>query len=192
MKPSFNPKRPTSFPFSHSVFLTFSLLATSASYAGEGHDHGEKPSMAASTNPRFIATSDQFELVGVLDAKTIALYLDHSATNEPVKKATLTLDIDGKPLTVKPISDGVFEAALPAPLKPGTMAVSATLTTGSTTDLLAGELDLHDASPKIAAHGGWADKVVHQLPLIGGLLTLLAICWFAFKRFARRTKRTSL
>jgi hypothetical protein len=131
------------------------------------------------------------QTLGVVNAKTIALYLDHSATNEPVKKAALTLDIDGKPLTVKSISDGVFEAALPAPLKPGTLAVSATLTTSSTTDLLAGELDLHDALPKVAAHSGWVDKLQHELPLIGGLLALLAVCWMAFKRFARRTKRTS-
>jgi hypothetical protein len=192
MKPFIKIEPSKAISISRTMLLTLSLLATSLNYAGEGHDHGEKSSMAATTNPRFIATSDQFELVGVIDAKTIALYLDHSATNEPVKKATLTLDIDGKPLTVKPISDGVFEAALPAPLKPGTMAVSATLTTKSTTDLLAGELDLHDASPKIAAHGGWTDKVLHQLPLIGGLTTLLAICWLAFKRFVRRTKRTSL
>eukprot|EP01042_Synura_sphagnicola_P021246 gene21246-26993_t len=52
--------------------------------AGAGHDHGEAPVAAAGTAlPRFAATSDLFELVGVLDGQKIALYLDHAGDNSP-------------------------------------------------------------------------------------------------------------
>jgi hypothetical protein len=174
---------------SRSFVLGLGLIAAIPSFAGEGHDHGDKPSEVTAGKPRFTASSDQFELVGVINDKTITLYLDHFVTNEPVKKATLTLDIDGKSLAVKPISDGLFEAALPAPFKSGTMAVSATLTAGNTTDLLAGELDLHDQSPKTAAHGGVWDWVLHALPWAAGVLVLVAFAWLMVRRFMRRTSR---
>ena len=44
--------------------------------AGEGHDHGEAPVAASgSALLRFAATSDLFELVGVLNCQKLALYL---------------------------------------------------------------------------------------------------------------------
>ena len=51
-----------------------SLLFACAAFAGEGHDHGEAPAAASGPAlPRFTATSDMFELVGVLDGQHLAL-----------------------------------------------------------------------------------------------------------------------
>ena len=68
-------------------FLLGLLLAASSlcSMADEGHDHGDAPTVAAvPAKPRFTATSEAFELVGVVNGKTITLYLDHAADNSPV------------------------------------------------------------------------------------------------------------
>ena len=66
-----------------SAFSTLGLalllgLLPATALAGPGH--GESPAAATGTAlPRFAATSDLFELVGVLDGQKIALYLDHAA-----------------------------------------------------------------------------------------------------------------
>ena len=96
--------------------LLLGLLPPTA-LAGAGHDHGEAPAAAAGTAlPRFAATSDLFELVGVLDGQKIALYLDHAGDNSPVKDARLELDIAGTNVPVTRVAEGEFQATLAAPL----------------------------------------------------------------------------
>ena len=83
--------------FSFARTLGLSLLlggASLAALAGDGHDHGEAPAAPSGpAMPRFAATSDLFELVGVLDGAQLSLYLDHSADNRPVADAQLELDL---------------------------------------------------------------------------------------------------
>jgi hypothetical protein len=124
--------------------LLFSLLPPAQ--AGEGHDHGETaPAAAGPALPRFTASSELFELVGVLKGQQLSLYLDHADSNAPVKGASLELELGGR--TYKPEAhgaDGEFELALPQALAPGVIAVTASISTASDSDLLAGELDIHD------------------------------------------------
>ena len=106
--------------------LLLGLLPPTA-LAGAGHDHGETPAAAAGTAlPRFAATSDLFELVGVLDGQKIALYLDHAGDNSPVKDARLELDIAGTSVPVTRVAEGEFQATLAAPLAEGVSPVSYT------------------------------------------------------------------
>ena len=141
-------------------FIAALGLATAAflsppAHAGEGHDHGEAPAAAAGTAlPRFAATSDLFELVGVLDGQKIALYLDHAGDNSPVKDARLELDIAGTNVPVTRVAEGEFQATLAAPLAEGVSPVTATVAAGTDTDLLAGEIDLHPAAHTDAAPAG--------------------------------------
>lgn len=132
--------------------LALLSLATPAR-AGEGHDHGEAPAAAAGPAlPRFSASSELFELVGVLKGRRLSLYLDHAADNAPVTDAKLELEIGGAKVEVRPHGEaGEFEALLALDLKPGVLPVTATVTTASDGDLLAGELDLHDESTQTEA-----------------------------------------
>lgn len=133
--------------------------------AGEGHDHGdEAPSAAGPALPRFAATSELFELVGVLDGKRLTLYLDRATDNSPVKDAKLELELAGAKVKVEPHGEGEFEVMLAEAPKEGVIAVTATVVAGSDSDLLAGELDIHVDEPaaSVAAtgfdwktYGGW-------------------------------------
>lgn len=129
------------------------FFASTSTRAGEGHDHGEAPAAAAGPAlPRFTANSELFELVGVLKGRELTLYLDHADSNVPVKNAQLELELGGRKLTPKPHGDGEFELTLDAEPKPGVLPVMATVTTASDSDLLAGELDIHEAAHAEQAH----------------------------------------
>lgn len=157
------------------------MLYAPALQAGEGHDHDHDAAPAATgpALPRFAATSELFELVGVLDGRQLTLYLDHAADNSPVKDATLELELGGTAVPVKPHGEGEFEAMLAEKPAPGVIPVTATVVAGQESDLLAGELDLHaEEHPQQAqernglAVGAW---------IAAGLAALAALLWAARK-----------
>ena len=157
--------------------LLLGLLPPTA-LAGAGHDHGEAPAAAAGTAlPRFAATSDLFELVGVLDGQKIALYLDHAGDNSPVKDARLELDIAGTSVPVTRVAEGEFQATLAAPLAEGVSPVTATVAAGTDTDLLAGEIDLHPAAHTDAAPAGLARRTALIMGAVAAVLLALAAAW---------------
>lgn len=136
-------------------FLLCVVLATASLsvWAGEGHDHGEAPAMSSGpAKPRFTAVSEAFELVGVVNGKKIALYLDHVADNSPVKDATLELELGGLKVPVRAHGEGEFEATMAAVLPPGEISVTATVLAGAVNDLLAGDLDVHADTHAEPAH----------------------------------------
>lgn len=151
-------------------------LAPSWALAGEGHDHGEAPAAASGPAlPRFAATSDLFELVGVLDGQKLALYLDHAGDNSPVKEAQLELDIAGTRVPVTRVADGEFQAALAAPLAEGVSPVTATVAAGNETDLLAGEIDVHAAAHAHAEPAG--QRKAWVAGAVAAVLAALAAVW---------------
>ena len=165
------------------IILTLAgLLAAPSAQAGpggdEGHAHGNEPAQAAGpTQPRFAATSELFELVGVVNGTQLTLYLDHSADNSPVKGAKLELELGGSKIEVKPRADGEFDASLAQPLKPGVTPVTATVTAGTETDLLAGEFNIAEAPQAAAAPAqGWRRYAAWSA---AGLGLLAALAWFA-------------
>ena len=173
------------------IILTLAgLLAAPSAQAGpggdEGHAHGNEPAQAAgSTQPRFAATSELFELVGVLNGRQLTVWLDHSADNAPVKDARIELEIGGQKVALTARADGEFEAALAQALPVGVSSVTATITTPKDSDLLAGEIDLHEAphsDDKPHAHSrlelaAWA---------LGGLAAAGLLAWTGRRLITRR------
>lgn len=159
-----------------------------ATWAGEGHDHGEAPAAATGPAlPRFTAVSETFELVGVINGKQLTLYLDRADDNSPVKDAKLELELGGVRVDVKPHGEGEFEATLAQELRPGEIAVSATVIAGQETDLLAGSLDLHEddhageaaQSRPWKAYGTWT----------AGVLVLALLAWTLARVRANRNNK---
>jgi hypothetical protein len=168
---------------------TFIAAIPFATWADAGHDHGDAATDAAgSAQPRFIAVSETFELVGVLSGKRLTLYLDRADDNSPVKDARLELELGGTKVQVKPSGEGEFETTLAQDLKPGVTTVSAMVVAGQETDLLAGELDLAQAAQ--------ADASVSRLPWkkygiwgVAGLLTSALLIGGLRRLRAHRTNR---
>ncbi|CAN7587301.1 hypothetical protein [Acidovorax sp. LjRoot117] len=176
-----------------SLFSTLGLalvlgLVPPAAWADAGHDHGDAPATAAGpAMPRFAATSDLFELVGVLDGQKLALYLDHAGDNSPVKEAQLELDIAGTRVPVTRVADGEFQAALAAPLAEGASPVTATVVAGTDTDLLAGEIDVHAAAHAHAEPTGRRNALVAGA--VVAVLAALALAWGLWRGRAARAQR---
>jgi hypothetical protein len=163
--------------------------------AGEGHDHGEAPTAASGPAlPRFTAVSETFELLGVLSGKQITLYLDRYADNAPVPKAQIELDIGGVKYTAQAMTEApteaVYEVVLKDAPKVGVLGITATVSAGAVTDLLAGELDIHDAAHTDVvvparswkALAGWG---------FGGLAALILLV-FAARRIGAARRPNSL
>lgn len=168
------------------VMALVSLLGAPPVLADAGHDHGAAAPKAASPGlPRFAATSELFELVGVVNGRQLTLYLDRSAENSPVKGAKLDLEIGAVKVDVKPRAEGEFEATLAQPLPGGVIAVTATVLAGQESDLLAGEFTVQPAANAEAPPArrwreiaGWA---------AAGLAALAVLAWLARRALGGRT-----
>ena len=163
--------------FQHTLAALFVVvfLVAQPAWAGEGHDHGDAaPAAAGQALPRFTAESELFELVGVLSGKQITLYLDRFTDNSPVRDAQIELEIGGAKFKAQKQGDDEYEVVLAEAPKPGVLPVTATVTAGNDTDLLAGELDIHEvAHADEAAHThswteytGWAAAGIAALALL--------------------------
>jgi len=170
------------------VFAIAALFATPGARADAGHDHGAAaPSESVPGPPRFAASSELFELVGVVNGTQLTLYLDHSADNSPVQGAKLELELGGSKVDVKPNPEGDYTAMLARPLQPGTTPVTATVTAGAETDLLAGEIVVAEApSAGAPAAAGWRSLTVWAAATLA-LLGMLA--WVARRALHQRTAR---
>lgn len=165
------------------VPLAVLLLLPRLALAGDGHDHGEAAATASGPAlPRFAAVSDSFELVGVLNGKQITLYLDRAADNSPVTEAQIELEVGGQKFKAAKQGADEFEVVLSEALKPGVLPITVTVVVGADTDLLAGELDIHEAAhAEEPAHAhswkelaGWA----------AGGIAALVVLWTLGRRMA--------
>ena len=80
-------------------------------------------------------------------------------------------------MPVEPHGEGEFEAMLTQELKPGSLAVSAMVVAGAESDLLAGELDVHDEGPadKAAHAHGWREYATWAGAAAAVLVALLIL-----------------
>lgn len=126
----------------------------SPAQASEGHDHGESPASASVTEarPRFTASTEAFELVGVLEGRQLTLYLDRSDTNEPIHQARIDIDIGGQTVQAQASADGTFQARLSSDVPAGGTPVTATVVVGDTADLLAAEFEVDGTGHGEDAH----------------------------------------
>lgn len=177
------------FPHTLAALFVAVFLVAPAAWAGEGHDHGDTaPAAAGQALPRFTAESELFELVGVLSGKQITLYLDRFGDNSPVRDAQIELEIGGAKFRAEKQGEDEYEVVLAEAPKPGVLPVTATVTAGKDTDLLAGELDIHEAAHTDEAvnthswteYAGWA---------AGGLVALVLLLWGGRRALAARSVR---
>jgi membrane fusion protein, heavy metal efflux system len=133
------------------VACAASLLSLGAhrTIAHEGHDH--RSDLAANqdlpASPRVIATSEQYQLVGIVEGEVLVIYLDRAEDNAPVTTATIEVSINGDPFTAElDRKSGTYEAIAPVLRKAGSHEVLISLSEGSTQDLLVGTLRIPAAN----------------------------------------------
>ena len=153
------------------------LLLGQAPLPAQAHDgHDNAPAAApAQAAPRFTLDSELFELVGVVNGHTLALYLDRADDNRPVPGAQLELELAGQRLAVTPVGDGEYRAELAAPLAEGSLPVTATVVAGDDSDLLAGALDWH--APTAAPSPGTGGRMRWLAGAASALAALGAALW---------------
>lgn len=167
-----------------SLGLGLALLASALAADEHGHDHGAPAQETGAGLPRFAAVSDAFELVGIVNGTHVALYLDRFEDNAPVTGARIELEIGGAKLGVE-AHEGAYEATLAQPLQPGVVQVMVTVVAGGQSDLLAAELDVHEAEHADEAPApAWRRLAPWGAALAAGLA---AAAW-TVRRVARRAR----
>jgi hypothetical protein len=165
------------------MLASLALCAPGLAADDHGHDHGPAATEAAASS-RFEAHSDIFELVGVLDKPgQLTVYLDRYATNEPVPGAKIEFEAGSEKGLAAPQADGTYLVKIASLGKPGQVPFSFTVSAGSDTDLLAGELtvaeDHHEDEAHAAPWRRWA-------AIAAGALVLAALALFARRKIAAR------
>ena len=134
------------------IVCTASLLGAGAqrAIAHEGHDGDTEPAagQAAPASPRVTATSERYQLVGIVEGEVLVIYLDRAEDNAPVTTAELEVSIDGE--TFKAELDqaaATYEVTSGVLRQAGNHEVLITLADAGAQDLLVGTL-------RIPAAGG--------------------------------------
>lgn len=169
------------------LFLAAPLLVPTLALAHEGHDHGA-PVVTVNESaqaPRFVATSEDFEVVGVLVDRRLTLYLDDARSNAPIDGATLEVAADTfKGVAVRD-SAGTYVLPLSAAPAVGKHALTISVEAPAGSDLLVATLDVPAASA--AAGRGASDWLAATRWLLGGGTILLGgLATFVYVR-RRRT-----
>jgi hypothetical protein len=166
------------------------VVLSPALQAHEGHDEAP-PAAATAAIPRAEASSDAFELVAVVRAGGLDLYLDAFATNAPVEGARIALD------TPAGLQQAVASAGQPYRLAadflavPGRYDLVATVTAGGQTDVLPLSIevpapDAHAETPaaagSAAAWSAWLSRQTLVGLGLGALIGLLAGRWRGRRR----------
>lgn len=148
------------------IFVSMAFLISAPAYAGgdssDGHSHGEaaKPEMNAGIAPRTSAQSDEFELVAVLAAGKLTLYLDRYADNAPVPDAEVEIESGTFKAVAAQIAPGVYSVPGQAFAQPGRHPLTISVQAGDAADLLTATLDLALPAAGVEHAHGWGEWTV--------------------------------
>jgi cobalt-zinc-cadmium efflux system membrane fusion protein len=110
--------------------------------AHEGHDHGPPEAASGQLAPRVSTRSETFQLVGILRGERLVIYLDRTATNEPVTTADIAVTIGdaADPVNAEWGPDGTYVLTSPQFKSAGPIEIVFSITGDAGEDLLAGTL----------------------------------------------------
>lgn len=164
--------------------LTFALLFCATSLmAHEGEDHGAPPPLPPQTlAPRASAVTEAFEVVAVLDGKTLLIYLDHFATNAPIGNARVEVEGAGLKGFLRANGVGTYLLNIAKAIPPGKHPLTITIDAADTTDLLIATLEIPQPPAEIAPPPWWKSGF-----LWGAIaLLLFGTIWLARRSFRRQ------
>ncbi|MGP1691545.1 MAG: hypothetical protein ACTS6O_03455 [Giesbergeria sp.] len=170
-------------------YLAMALAATPAlSFAHGVEDHGDAPAPlpTATSAPRAQAQTDDFELVVEQQGPSLLLFLDSFSSNKPVSDAQVEVQSGDLQATATPVGPGIYRVVGDGWTLPGTHALTISVQTTDTADLLSATLDI---PPTVAAAS--EDKVGKTLPAgrtVWFLASAALLCAFIVFAWLRRRK----
>jgi hypothetical protein len=153
-----------------SLVVGLCLGAAPRTAIAHGDDAVAPPPPNASVAPRLAAQSADFELVAVPQDKTLSIYLDRFADNQPVIGAKIDVEVDGKTMTATAAPSGTYILTGDWVAQPGHHDMVFTILSDQGSDILAGTLDIPAAPP--AATGSRTGGGL-QVPSINNVLAFL-------------------
>lgn len=176
-----------------SIALLWSTVLTAGiAWAGDDHDHGAPKGAAASAaSPRIALHTELFELVGIVEAGEMTLYLDRYADNTPITNARIDIEADAVKASLTAQADGTYRWRAEVLQRPGDLALSFLVSAGADSDLLAGTLTI-DAPAAGDAHPHAHAASWHSWTIGAGgaaiVLLVLALALRAQRRALRVTE----
>ena len=169
---------------SFTIFIVSILFSQLANAHGDD-DHGAAaPAMNQVVAPRAIATSEDFELVAILNKSQLIIYLDQFATNAPIINARIEVESAGLKQIAKETSPGVYEITLPKNF-PNKYPLTFTVETEKTVDLLNAVLD---STPQVDVHDHDETSYKRWYFMISGLLVLIGGAVFIRRQLKLKNK----
>ena len=161
-------------------------LACAGGDSSDGHTHGGAvpPEVIADVAPRTSTQSDEFELVAVLAAGKLTLYLDRYTDNAPVPDAEIEVESGAFKAVAAQIAPGVYAVPGQAFANPGKHPLTISVQAGDTADLLSATLDLAAPQTGVEHAHGWGEWAVWSA---SGVLLLAGVGLVAVRR--RRMNR---
>ncbi|MDZ4840783.1 MAG: efflux RND transporter periplasmic adaptor subunit [Hyphomicrobium aestuarii] len=117
------------------------VLAGPGHSGDEGHSH-DAPAATSSQSPRVMATSEKFQLVGILKNNRLTLFLDRDADNSPVVDAIISVTSGDKTVVSERQADGTYTVGAETLVMPGENDLQFEIKAGEQFDLLGGVLAL--------------------------------------------------
>lgn len=162
-------------------FLSLTLILSgffSVAMAHEGHQHEkDKPGSIVAVAPTLTAVSENYELVAVLQARQMTVYLDQFKSNAPVIDAELEFDFSGTIVKATRNADGTYSVTLPKNIDlKSSLPVTVTIIAAAGADLLSGDLVI----PNSETHSSWMS--LWLIAAVGTSIIALLLAWLAYRR----------
>jgi membrane fusion protein, heavy metal efflux system len=181
------------------VLLILALLPAGLAVAHEGHDDAQ-PAVASGVQglPRLVASSEAYELVGILNDERLTIYLDRFEDNSPVTDASITVTVNDEAMAAQPSGDGIYSISSKRFAGRGLVELVFDIKAKEGDDLLIGKFTLAgsmqdarspDAEPwygrvwSYVRHGTQDHLVLLALMVVAGLVLGHVLRWRWFREF---------
>ncbi len=125
------------------LIIFYLLLISYHSDAHEGHDHGTtKPPATFQLEPRIELSSKQVELLAVVQANEVKIYLDDFKSNLPINAAKIEVEVDNKTVKAEAVGEGEYSFFSEPLQKTGEHELIFSLEFNGLNDLLIGNLTI--------------------------------------------------